>query len=270
MELRDFIHEVLGAPLFALAGHDFTLGALVGALIALVSLLVFSRWLRRWMVQRLQLQGYLDISTRETVSALTQYLIVTIGVVSILSAVGLQLSSFTVLAGAFGVGVGFGLQNIFSNFISGLIVMFERPVKIGDHVNIAGIAGDVTKIGMRATTLRTAQGSTVVVPNQALITSNVVNWDDFGRSAVTLQFRMLGPAEENRALLAQVVKEVPAVLTVPPPQVYLAGIDHAGKIMELHFHVEGDAEKRLRTVSAINEALAAELDRLGQKLAPNP
>lgn len=270
MELDGFAREVFGMRLFGLGGHDFTLGGLVGALVALVTLLVFARWLRRWMAQRLQVQGYLDVSTRETVSALTQYLIVTIGVISILNAVGVQLSSFTILAGAFGVGVGFGLQNIFSNFISGLIVMFERPVKIGDHVSVAGIAGDVVRIGMRATTLRTAQGSTVVVPNQALITSNVVNWDDIGRSAVMLQFRMLGSIEDNRALLVRVLKSIPSVLTTPPPAIYAAAMDHAGKLMELHFHVEGNAEKRLQTVSAINEALSAELQRLGQKLAPNP
>ena len=180
-ELFTFVRDALDVRLFNLGGNPFTLGSLLGGLIAFVALLVFARWLRRLISERLLGRGHLDVSTRETVSALTQYIVLGIGAVSILNIVGLRLSSFTLLAGAFGVGVGFGLQNIFSNFISGLIVMFERPIKIGDHIVLAGVDGDVAYIGMRATTLRTAQGSLVVVPNQTIITNNVTNWDVIGR-----------------------------------------------------------------------------------------
>jgi small-conductance mechanosensitive channel len=269
-ELSTLVRDALDVRLFNLGGNPFTLGSLLGAFIALVALLVFVRWLRRLISEHLLARGHLDISTRETVSALTQYIVLSIGVVSILDLVGIQLSSFTVLAGAFGVGVGFGLQNLFSNFISGLIVMFERPIKIGDHIVLGGVDGDVAYIGMRATTLRTAQGSLVVVPNQAIITNNVTNWDHIGSSAISLQFRMAGKVAEDEALLLRVANGNRDVLKSPEPAVYVAAVDHAGHLMELHFGVQGDATRRLAIVSAINAAVLAELAGTGRGLAPNP
>ncbi len=250
-EFSTLMRDTLDARLFSVAGNPFTLGSLLGALVALIALLVFARWLRRLISQRLLARGHFDASIRETVSALTQYVVLGIGIVSILNIAGIQLSSFTVLAGAFGVGVGFGLQNIFSNFISGLIVMFERPIKIGDHIVLGGVDGDVAYIGMRATTLRTAQGSLVLVPNQAIITNNVT-------------------LAEDEALLLRVVTGNPDVLKSPQPAVYVPAVDHAGHLMEVHFSVQGDATTRLGVVSAINAALVAELAAAGKALAPNP
>lgn len=262
--------DTLDTRLFHIGGSDFTLGSLLAGLIALVVLLVLARALRRWMSQRLLARGHLDASTRETVSALTHYIVLGIGFVTILNAVGIQLSSFTVLAGAFGVGVGFGLQNIFSNFISGLIVMFERPIKIGDHIVLAGVDGDVAHIGMRATTLRTAQGSFVVVPNQAIITNNVTNWDQFGSSAISMQFRLAGSLADDQAMLLGVLDANADVLKMPGRTIYVVAVDHAGHLLEIHFSVHGDAVERLAIVSAINTAVRNELTRAGRALAPNP
>src|SRR5258706_9170215 len=246
------MRDTLDARLFSVAGNPFTLGSLLGALVALIALLVFARWLRRLISQRLLARGHFDASIRETVSALTQYVVLGIGIVSILNIAGIQLSSFTVLAGAFGVGVGFGLQNIFSNFISGLIVMFERPIKIGDHIVLGGVDGDVAYIGMRATTLRTAQGSLVVVPNQAIITNNVTNWDRIGSSAISLQFRLAGPLAEDEALLLLVVQGNPAVVKPPQPAVYVTAADQARQLLEVHFERQGDATSRRRVGSGDN------------------
>lgn len=269
-DILDFAHETLSIRLFRLGGNDFTLGSLLVALIALIVLLRVSHWLRDVISRRLLARGHFDLSTRETVSALTQYVVLAVGAVTILNAVGVQLSSFTVLAGAFGVGVGFGLQNIFSNFISGLIVMFERPIKIGDHIALAGFEGDVVHIGMRATTLRTAQGSLIVVPNQSLITNSVTNWDQFGNTAVSLSFRMKGTVEEDSALLMRVLKANTNVLEAPEPGIFTAAVDHAGHVMETHFSVRGDALQRLAVISEINAAVTSELAREGKALAPNP
>lgn len=265
-----FARQTLSAPLFKLGGGDFTLGALLAALIALVVLITFSRWLRDLISRRLLARGHFDVSTRETVSSLTQYIVLAIGAMTILNEVGIKLSSFTVLAGAFGVGVGFGLQNIFSNFISGLIVMFERPIKIGDHIALTNVDGDVIHIGMRATTLRTAQGSLVMVPNQAIITNNVTNWDQFGNTAVSLQYRMRGTIPEDEALLKRVLAANSGVLRTPEPQIFVPLVDHAGHLMEAHFSVQGDATRRLAVVTEINAAVTVELAREGRALAPNP
>lgn len=269
-DMWTFARQTLGVPLFKMGGSDFTLGELLSALIALVVLITFSRWLRDLISRRLLARGHFDVSTRETVSSLTQYVVLAIGAVTILNEVGIKLSSFTVLAGAFGVGVGFGLQNIFSNFISGLIVMFERPIKIGDHIALTNIEGDVMHIGMRATTLRTAQGSLVLVPNQAVITNSVTNWDQLGNTAVSLSFRMKGGIEEGTALLMRVLRATAGVLKSPEPQVFVPTVDHAGNVMEAHFSVQGDAVQRLAVISAVNKAVVAELARENKGLAPNP
>lgn len=274
--MTDLFHALsdpLQIQLFKLGGADFTVGSLVATLAAIVLLFVFAGWLRRWMIQRLLARGHLDASTRATVSSLTQYVVLALGFVLILDSIGVKLSSFTVLAGALGVGVGFGLQNIFSNFISGLIVMFERPVKIGDHVIVAGAEGDVVGIGMRATTLRNAAGNLILVPNQNFITGNVINlvtWDRSGNAEVMLQFRMQGAVPEDEALLLRVLQAEPKVLKQPAPAVFVAAADHAGHVMEVHFWASADPEQRLAAVSRVNQQLLAELQQRGQALAPNP
>ena len=270
MIFLQYLNDALALKLFNAGGTPFTVGHLLGALLALVALLLFTRWLQNWMVQRLQLHGHLSLDTRQTAASLTRYIVLTVGVIVILDGVGLHLSSFTVLAGAMGVSVGFGLQNIFSNFISGLIVMFEHPVKLGDHIAVSGVEGDVIAIGMRATTLRTAQGNEVVVPNQGFITGNVVNWSREGTTATVLQWRMMGQPAEDAALLLGVLAANPQVLKAPEPSAYVISADHAGHVMEVHFHVTGDAEWRLRVASEVNRAVLEALARANQALAPNP
>ena len=94
---------------------------------------------------------------RQAVGTLVRYAITTLGVVVILQAVGIDFSAFTVLAGAVGVGLGFGLQNVASNFVSGLIILFERPIKVGDRIEVGGVSGEVRSIGARATMIVTAE-----------------------------------------------------------------------------------------------------------------
>jgi len=264
--------EPVQHPLFKLGGSEMTLATLAGVLISLLLLLMFTRWLRGWLVMRaLARGGHIDISTRETVASLIRYLVLAVGILVILQGAGISLSSFTVLAGALGVGVGFGLQNIFSNFISGIIVMLERPVKVGDHIVVNGAEGDVVEIGARATSLMTAQGSRVIVPNQMFITGNVINWDIQGDiSAVVSTLRLKGDALANEALLLSILVADPNVLKTPAPAVYLIGIDYQGHILELHYAVSGVSGQRLRTTSSINKMILTSLQQHGIALAPNP
>jgi len=104
------------------------------------------------------------------------YAISLLGVVMAFGAAGIDLSKVTVLAGALGVGIGFGLQNVVNNFISGLILLYERPIQIGDTVEVGPLTGEVKRIGIRSSTLRTFQGAEVIVPNANLIQEQVVNW----------------------------------------------------------------------------------------------
>jgi small-conductance mechanosensitive channel len=269
-ELLDSLRDLFDLHLFRLGGAVLTPGTLIGALVALFALLVVSRWVQHKLLMRLLAHGHLDTGTRATISSLAHTVVLVIGIIVILDGVGIKLSSLAVLAGALGVGVGFGLQNIFSNFISGLIVMFERPVKIGDHIVVSGVEGDVVEIGMRATTLLTTQNSLVIVPNQSFITGNVVNWDRGGNSATVMQLRMMGKVEEDTDLLLGVLRAHRDVLQTPPPEVFVIGLDHAGHVMEMHFWLAGDARQRLKVTSDISRQVLAELLRRGQNIAPNP
>jgi small-conductance mechanosensitive channel len=110
------------------------------------------------------------------VSTTLQYAIVVLGFSWAVLASGMEMSRFSVLIGALGVGIGFGLQNVVNNFVSGLILLYERPVQVRDIVEVAGVAGEVTRIGVRSSTVRTFAGAEVIVPNATLISAEVTNW----------------------------------------------------------------------------------------------
>lgn len=261
--------HLLNVNLFQLGGAQISAKALLSSLIALLLLLRLTRALNDWLVHRALAGGRVELGTRETAATLIRYVVLVIGIMAIVNAMGIQLSSFTMLAGAVGVGVGFGLQNIISNFISGLIVMVEHPVEPGDHVVVAGVEGDVITIGARATTLLTAQGSLVVVPNQAFITGNVVNWTVHGVGhREILKLRLSGDPGEDEALLIAAVSGVAGVLADPPPRLFIDSIDHAGRDLELQFAVTGDATQRLQLRSAVQRAILDALASHQRELAP--
>ena len=104
------------------------------------------------------------------------YAVLLLGFLLAISAAGVDLNKVSLLAGAFGVGIGFGLQNVVNNFVSGLILLYERPVQLGDMVEVGGTTGEVRRIGIRSSTIRTPQGAEVIVPNSNLISDRVVNW----------------------------------------------------------------------------------------------
>src|SRR6185295_14564796 len=104
------------------------------------------------------------------------YALVVIGLLVALAAAGFEVGQLALVVGALGVGIGFGLQNVVNNFVSGLILMFERPIQPGDIVEITGTSGKVSEIGMRATTLTTAEGADVIVPNGTLLSEKLINW----------------------------------------------------------------------------------------------
>ncbi len=110
------------------------------------------------------------------VGTLARYLMLLIGLLVIVQTAGIDLTTFNVLAGAVGIGVGFGLQNVVSNFIAGIIIMFERPIKIGDRIVVGGVEGNVVEIGARGTTVLNNDNISVIVPNSKFITEDVINW----------------------------------------------------------------------------------------------
>jgi small-conductance mechanosensitive channel len=155
------------------------------------------------------------------VSSLLNYIILTLGFVLALGAIGFDLTKVTILAGAFGVGLGFGLQSIVNNFVSGLILLFERPIHVGDVVEVGDLLGEVSRIGIRASTVRTYQGADIIVPNAQLVTDRVTNWtlsDRRRRIDIPVGVGYGSPPEKVVEVLEAVARAHPQVLSDPPPQ----------------------------------------------------
>jgi small-conductance mechanosensitive channel len=267
-----FVQEFLihDFTLFHIGKTAVTVGQLLSILIGITLLLIFSGWLRYLIANRLLARGgHIDLSTRYTIASLVRYAVLVIGVMAIMQTAGINLSAFSVLAGAVGVGVGFGLQNIVSNFISGLIVMFERPVRIGDRVELAGTEGDVVEIGARATRIMTAEGSVVIMPNQKFITDPVKNWADREeRSPLVLNVNVdkNSHLRETARLLSEVVRRHPDVSQKPAVQVWLTGISGNGAFKVLAW-VNGGAGQRNRIMNELYLSIVEALEAAEIKLA---
>src|SRR4029453_404575 len=205
-----------------IAGSEFTPLRLL-TVITLISVLIWiTRRVTRWFVDHVLERRGFEIGMREALGTISRYVIISLGALVILQGAGIDLTSLNVLVGAIGVGLGFGLQNITSNFFSRLILLLERPLKIGDRVEIGGVVGEVHEIGARATTLVTDESVAMIVPNSQFVSERVTNWSRPGKlTAYVLTFHVShssDPELVRRVLLAAAA--APAdVLHDPPPEV---------------------------------------------------
>src|SRR5581483_3092100 len=155
------------------------------------------------------------------ISTMLNYVILIVGFLAGVAALGFDMTKFTILAGAFSIGVGFGLQNIFNNFVSGLILLFERPVKVGDVIQIDDASGIVEHIGIRASTVRTTTGSEIIVPNGKLISERVVNWT-FSSHERSIQLPIAVPIGTDLPRVIRIPEKVAQacepIAKTPPPK----------------------------------------------------
>jgi small-conductance mechanosensitive channel len=176
-----------------------------------------------------------------SISKMVNYAILVLGFFTGIALLGFDLTRLTILVGAFGVGLGFGLQNIINNFVSGLILLFERPIKVGDVIQLAGNEGLVKRIGIRASILRVPNGSEVIVPNGSLISETVTNWTFSDRlRRIDLPVPVAAPAEAHRVieLLEGAAVMQPRVMKDPPPLALLGSF--AGDSMNFELRVWTD------------------------------
>jgi len=172
------------------------------------------------------------------VSRITYYFLLLLICLAALSAGRVELNRFTVLTGAIGVGLGFGLQNIVSNFVSGLILLFERPIHVGDTVDVGGLVGTVRRIGSRSSTVLTAQGAEVIVPNSNLLSNQVINWtlsSAWRRVDVPVGVAYGTDPEQVIKLLVGVAESYPGVLLQRPPAAFFLGFGESALKFELRF-----------------------------------
>jgi small-conductance mechanosensitive channel len=158
-----------------------------------------------------------------TIGLMVKYSIVTAGIFLAVSAAGIPTTSLTVILGAFGVGIGFGLQNIFNNLVSGLILLFERPIQLGDAIEVGTMMGHVKSIGIRSSNVRTFDGAEIIVPNGNLISNNVINWtlsDDRRRIELIVGVSYNSDPHKVKEILLNIIENHEDIITDPKPSVF--------------------------------------------------
>jgi small-conductance mechanosensitive channel len=216
----------------------FTIGDVLGLAFILLSgyfvANTFTFLLKKVVLPKLPLHRGLPYA----ISTVTYYVLLLVVALAALSGSGIELNKFTVLTGALGVGLGFGLQNIVNNFVSGLILLFERPIHVGDTVEVGGLVGIVRRIGARSSTVVTFQGAEVIVPNSNLLSNQVINWtlsSQWRRVDVPVRVAYGTDPERMIKLLVGVAESYPGVLLERPPMAFFMGFGESSLNFELRF-----------------------------------
>ncbi len=201
---------------------DISFGDFVVFFLAIYASIIISRFIRFILQEDILVRMRLPRGVPAAVSMLANYSIIGLGFMIALSAAGFDLNRFAILLGALGVGIGFGLQNIVNNFISGLILIFERPIQVGDVVELTNLIGNVKRIGIRSSTIRTFDGSEVIVPNGNLVSNEVTNWtlsDKLRRIQINVGTAYGSNPEHVLKILRNIINNHPEVLEQPEPMI---------------------------------------------------
>jgi potassium efflux system protein len=241
-------------------------GILVGILLFVVGLVV-TRWFQKWVDGNVLARSQVDVGVRNSVRTAVSYAGVALAGLIGLSAAGINLSSLAVVAGALSLGIGFGLQNIVSNFVSGLILLAERPFKVGDWVVAGTTEGFVRRISVRATEIETFQRQTVIVPNSVLINGQVGNWthrNKLGRIEVALSVHAGNDPRRVQDILTEVVRAQQGLLRNPEPMVVFQAFSSS----TLDFEIRAFLADILNGTSVKSELRAAILERFRAEEIP--
>ena len=262
------LYEIFTKQMLDVGGTKLSI-AEIAYLVALVVIAffvskIFSELVRRTVLNRLRLNRGLQ----EAITVFIRYLLLVISSAIILQTAGINLSTLAVFAGVIGIGLGFGLQNLASNFISGLVLLFEQTLKVGDYIEIGELKGTIEKIDIRSTILRTDDDLFVIVPNQRFIDNNTVNWSYEGH---TCRIRIpVNVAQDTDLLvlseaLLTVARHEPRVLSTPPPEVQFKSFGNESLNFELLVWInEPEANEPIR--SSLNFRIAYEIRDRGIKI----
>lgn len=255
--------------LLTIGETSITVTSIVKLLVSAWILYIVAARLSRWALGKLLARTDMEHGQRAAVMGLVHYTVLIFGAVLILQNAGINLTAFAVVGSALGVGIGFGLQNIISNFISGLIIMLEQPIKVGDRIELAGAEGVVRAIGARRTTVVTTDGTTILVPNQRFITDNVTNYVYLDR-AIRLRVPVAVPRSADLRTVERVLIETAKSVGVnaePAPEVAIATYTADTIGLELWVWYDGRAFARQELTSrlyfAIDDTLRAQQIKTG-------
>ncbi|ROQ91156.1 mechanosensitive ion channel family protein [Desulfosoma caldarium] len=227
--------DLLNTPL-PLGNLNFRLLGIIhaGAILALTH--VGARWLKHFLKNRILRDSGLERGLQASIVSVTGYVLWSIGILAVLNALGFSGTSLTVAFGALGVGLGFGLQNVFNNFISGLILLFERPIQVGDRIEIDGTWGEVRKINVRSTIIQTLDNASMIIPNSEFISGRVVNWsfkDLRIRRNINVGVAYGSDVEQVRDTLLEIAANHSLVHKEPKPSVLFVDFGDSALIFRL-------------------------------------
>lgn len=230
------MNTVLDYQLFRAGGNAVTVGSLIVGLAILVGAWIVARVVRQAVAQKLFARSNVNAGVRYALGRILGYLIVFLGAMVAIQTIGINVAALTVFGGALGIGIGIGMQDIAKNFVSGLIILIERPVSVGDRIEIGSLTGDVVEVRSRATIVRTNDDVHLIVPNSKLINDTVTN-RSYGSRRVRYHVPVSvaygsDPRKVEAALLAAAAGS-PAVLTAPAPTVWFTAFGDSALQFEL-------------------------------------
>lgn len=256
----DYMRAALNAQL-QVGSLSVSLGNVLAFLLTVWLAFLLSRFVRFMLEEDIYPRANLARGLPYAISTMLHYVILLIGFFFAVAAMGIDMTKFTILAGAFGVGLGFGLQNIVNNFVSGIILLFERPVNVGDMIQVGNRDGELRRIGMRASVIRTLEGSEVIVPNGHLISEEVLNWtlsDQQRRLEVSVGVAYGTDPERVIEILTSVAATHPDVMQDPPPQTLFIGFGDSALNFQLRAwtnHFDRWVRIRSELMVGVNAAL---------------
>jgi len=250
--------------------HGFSIGSfkiapikIIEAILVLVGLLALNGWFQRRFEKKFLTMAGIERGARESIATITNYLGIALVIIISLAIAGMDFSRLAIIAGALSVGIGFGLQNVVNNFVSGLILLFERPIKTGDWIAAGGVEGHVKKISIRSTQIETFDSADIIIPNSELISGNLTNWelkDQVARIRVPIGVAYSSDTGLVRDLLIKVATEHDSVISknpnTPDPVVMFLSFGDSSLDFELRCFIK-DIKKRASVISDINFAIDA-------------
>ncbi|HKK45458.1 MAG TPA: mechanosensitive ion channel domain-containing protein [Balneolaceae bacterium] len=256
-EIFSYLYSILNYQLFTLNKVPITVLSILIFLFLFIFFISLAIFVRRALNRRLLKRFRIDAGTRYTLSRISQYIIITLGALISFDFIGVDLSSLTVVFGLLSVGIGFGLQNVTSNFISGLIILFERPISVGDRVMVNQIEGDVTEINIRSTMIQTVNNVSIIVPNSEFVSKDVVNYSH-GDTSYRLDVNVGVAYGSDLDTVLKAMKEVADqndnVMKRPEPEVHLIEFGESSWNMQLRAWI-ADVKRYPRIRNELNQAI---------------
>ncbi len=236
--IRLLIYQAISG--FEVGGITISISNLAASIALFLCLMFLTRFVQKLLSEKILPKTRMDKSARISFVQIIGYVGLTVALMSAISSVGFDLSNLALIAGALSVGIGFGLQSIVSNFVSGLILLFERPIKVGDWVIVNSGEGIVKKISVRATEIETFNRTAIIIPNSELISASVKNWthkDRIGRVVIPVGVAYSCDPHHIKSLLLEVASESDYVLSSPLPTVMFNDFGDSALLLELRVFI---------------------------------